>query len=61
MAGHLQCGESDGSRDSYRRVILYGEMPHWQYLGAGGGNFLRRPGRRHANFKILETGIADLI
>jgi ABC-type polysaccharide/polyol phosphate export permease len=47
--------------DSYRRVILYGQMPHWEYLvpGAAASLVVLVGGLRI--FKRLETGIADLI
>jgi ABC-type polysaccharide/polyol phosphate export permease len=47
--------------DSYRRTILYGLAPQWQYLlpGAAMSLFVLIGGLRL--FKRLETGIADLI
>jgi ABC-type polysaccharide/polyol phosphate export permease len=47
--------------DSYRRVILYGLAPQWQYFlpGAAMSLFLLVGGLRL--FKRLEIGIADLI
>lgn len=47
--------------DSYRRVILYGEMPHWEYLTAGAATSLVVLIGGMRIFKRLETGIADLI
>lgn len=47
--------------DSYRRAILYGQGPQWEYLlpGAAMSLFMLFGGLRL--FKRLETGIADLI
>jgi ABC-2 type transport system permease protein/lipopolysaccharide transport system permease protein len=47
--------------DSYRRVLLYGQMPQWGYLlpGAAMSFLLLAVGLRL--FKRLEIGIADLI
>jgi ABC-2 type transport system permease protein/lipopolysaccharide transport system permease protein len=47
--------------DSYRRVILFGEMPHWEYLVAGAATSLVVLIGGMRIFKRLETGIADLI
>jgi ABC-2 type transport system permease protein/lipopolysaccharide transport system permease protein len=47
--------------DSYRRVILYGQMPHWEYLVPGAAMSLVFLFGGLRIFKRLETGIADLI
>jgi ABC-type polysaccharide/polyol phosphate export permease len=50
-----------GVIDSYRRVILYGEMPHPEYLLAAAATSLVVLVVGLRIFKRLEAGIADLI
>jgi ABC-type polysaccharide/polyol phosphate export permease len=47
--------------DSYRRVILYGQPPQWQFLLPGAAMSLVVLVGGLRIFKRLETGIADLI
>jgi ABC-type polysaccharide/polyol phosphate export permease len=46
--------------DSYRRTVLYGEAPQWQYLGLGGLGAVAIFVGGYMLFKHLESGISDI-
>jgi ABC-2 type transport system permease protein/lipopolysaccharide transport system permease protein len=46
--------------DSFRRTVLEGEMPRWQYLGAGGVTAVLVLVGGYALFKRLEGSFADV-
>ena len=46
--------------DSYRRTVLMGEQPRWEYLGAGSVTALAVLVGGYLVFKRLETGFADV-